>query len=190
MTLSTPPVIAAGSLSARPQPLLSAAGGLLLRPWEATDAPVFHAAYQDPELRRWHTNRPDSEDDVRGWFDGYRADWEQERGAHWAVTRGGEVAGRIAARGFDFGSGVAGCAYWVVPAARRAGVASGALAAVSAWAFGPAGFHRLYLDHSTRNIGSCRVATKAGFEAEGVMRSAAVHDDGRHDMHRHARIRV
>jgi RimJ/RimL family protein N-acetyltransferase len=60
---------------------------------------------------------------------------------------------------------------------------------VSDWALGGAGFHRLELDHSTRNDASCRVATKAGFAPEGTKRSAAVHADGRHDMHLHARIR-
>ncbi|MFC7484563.1 GNAT family N-acetyltransferase [Luedemannella flava] len=64
-----------------------------------------------------------------------------------------------------------------------------ALTALSAWTLGPAGFHRLYLEHSTRNGASCRVATKAGFALEGTQRSAAVHADGRHDMHLHARIR-
>lgn len=51
------------------------------------------------------------------------------------------------------------------------------------------GFHRLHLDHSTRNHASCRVATKSGYLLEGTMRSAGLHDDGRHDMHLHARVR-
>jgi len=173
-----------------PQPVLSAAGGLLLRPWEATDAAVFLAAYRDSEIQHWHTRQPASEDHVRGWFDQYRRDWAQEKGAHWAVSRGGgPVLGRIAMRGIDLDDGVAGCAYWVLPAARGAGVASRALTALSAWALGETGFHRLELDHSTRNHASCRVATKSGFLLEGTKRSAAVHSDGRHDMHLHARIR-
>ncbi|MEV6371887.1 GNAT family N-acetyltransferase [Micromonospora musae] len=188
--LTTPPAISAGTLSVGPQPLLSAEGGLLLRPWEATDAPVFLAAYRDPEIQRWHTRQPGSEEQVREWFDRYRRDWAQERGAHWAVTRdGGEVLGRIAMGGFDLDDGVAECAYWVLPAARGAGVAPRALAAVSGWALGEAGFHRLELDHSTRNGASCRVAVKSGFRLEGTKRSDAVHADGRHDMHLHARIR-
>jgi GNAT superfamily N-acetyltransferase len=81
------------------------------------------------------------------------------------------------------------CAYWVLPAARSAGVAPRALTALTVWAFEDIGFHRLELDHSTRNEASCRVAAKAGFLVEGIRRSAAVHADGRHDMHLHARIR-
>lgn len=188
--LSTPPAIPAGTLAVGPQPRLPAAGGLLLRPWEPSDAPAFLAAYRDPEIQHWHTRHPASAEQVREWFDQYRQAWVQETGASWAVTRGGgEVLGRIAIGGLNLDDGVAGCAYWVLPAARGAGVAARALTALSAWALGEAGFHRLQLDHSTRNTASCRVAGKAGFRLEGIKRSDAVHSDGRHDMHLHARIR-
>jgi RimJ/RimL family protein N-acetyltransferase len=186
---STPPAIPAGALAARPQPHLSATGGLVLRPWEDPDAAVFLAAYQDPAIQRWHTRRPWSLDEVHEWFHRYRRAWAEERGAHWAVTRGGgEVLGRIGLRVQDLEDGVGECAYWVLPAARGAGVAPRALVALSAWALGETGFHRLELDHSVHNPASCRVATKAGFLLEGTKRSAAVHADGRHDMHLHARI--
>lgn len=189
--LSTPPVIQSGLLSAFPQPVLRAGHGpLLLRPWEPADASVFLAAYQDSEIRRWHTRRPRTEADVQEWFDAYRQDWNSEKGGHWAITRdGGEVLGRIATRGWDFDDGIAGVAYWVLPQARGAGVATRAVEALSAWALDEVGFHRMYLDHSVRNHASCRVALKAGYLIEGTKRSAALHDDGRHDMHLHARIR-
>jgi RimJ/RimL family protein N-acetyltransferase len=190
---TTPPAIPAGTLANAPQPVLRAAGELTLRPWDPADAAVFLGAYRDPEIQHWHTRQPASEDQVREWFDQYRRDWTQEKGAHWAVTRGGgggEVLGRIAVRSMNLDDGVGECGYWVLPAARGAGVASGALTAVSVWAFGEAGFHRLELDHSTRNHASCRVATRSGFRLEGTKRSDAVHSDGRHDMHLHARIRA
>ncbi|TYR54005.1 GNAT family N-acetyltransferase [Streptomyces parvus] len=192
-TLSTPPTLVSGCFAGAgvPQPVLPVAGGgLLLRPWERADARAFFSAYEDAETRRWHTHRPSTVAQVEEWFDGYRQDWEREKGCHWAVARdSGEVLGRMALRGVDFEDGVANAAYWVLPAARGAGIASRALAAVSAWALDDIGFHRLELDHSTRNDASCRVATKAGFLLEGTKRSAAVHDDGRHDMHLHARVR-
>jgi len=182
------PALRAGTLAEHPQPTIAAGGGLRLRPWQAGDVQAFLAAYRDPEIRRWHTRQPDSEQHVHEWFEQYRRDWAAEWGGHWAVTRGGEVVGRIAVRGMNFDDGVADCAYWVVPAARGVGVASRALTAVSRWALDETGFHRLELDHSTGNLASCRVATKAGFLLEGTKRSAAVHADGRHDMHLHARI--
>lgn len=189
--LSTPPVIASGSLSASPQPVLPADQRLLLRPWESVDAPAFLAAYQDSEIRRWHTRRPRTEADVQDWFDTYRHDWVSETGGHWAIARDdGVVLGRVAMRGWDFDDGIAAVAYWVLPAARGAGVATCAVRALSAWALEEIGFYRLHLDHSTRNHASCRVATNSGYLLEGTKRSAAVHDDGRHDMHFHGRIRA
>jgi RimJ/RimL family protein N-acetyltransferase len=188
--LSTPPVIASGLLGGSAQPVLPVTGDLLLRPWEDVDAPAFLAAYQDDEIRRWHTRRPSGEGQVREWFEAYRQDWRQETGGHWAITRDGDdVLGRIALRGLDFDDGTAGVAYWVLPAARGAGVASRSLGALTDWALDEIGFHRLELDHSTRNHASCGVATKSGYLLEGTKRSAAVHDDGRHDMHLHARVR-
>jgi RimJ/RimL family protein N-acetyltransferase len=186
--LSTPPAIPAGALAVNPQPVLTATDGLVLRPWLPPDAAVFFAAYQDPAIQHWHTRQPASEARVREWFED-RQNWEQEEGASWAVARGHDVLGRIAIGSLNLDDGVAGCGYWVLPAARGAGVAPHTLAAVSAWALGKAGFHRLHLSHSTRNDASCRAAVKAGFRLEGTKRSEAIHSDGRHDMHLHARIR-
>jgi RimJ/RimL family protein N-acetyltransferase len=141
-------------------------------------------------IQHWHTRQPASEDQAREWFEQYGQNWEQEKGASWAITRGGtEVLGRLAMGSLNLDDGVAGCSYWVLPTARGAGVASHALTTFSSWALGDTGFHRLHLDHSTRNHASCRVAIKAGFRLEGTKRSDALHSDGRHDMHLHARIR-
>ncbi|MEU3246801.1 MULTISPECIES: GNAT family N-acetyltransferase [unclassified Streptomyces] len=158
------------------------------RPSRGRSAGPLHS---DRHAERIANSVPGPRVDVaREWFDAYRQDWKQEKGGHWAITRDGdEVLGRIALRGLDLDDGVAGAAYWVLPAARGAKVASYGLGALTAWALNEIGFHRLELDHSTRNHASCRVATKSGYLLEGTKRSAAVHDDGRHDMHLHARIR-
>ncbi|MFF7272343.1 GNAT family N-acetyltransferase [Streptomyces cyaneofuscatus] len=58
--------------------------------------------------------------------------------------------------------------------------------ALTAWGLHEIDFHRPELDHSTCNTASCGVATRCGYVMEGTKRSAAVHDDGRHDMHLHA----
>ena len=83
---TTAPAIAAGALATGPQPSISAPG-LVLRPWEPPDAPVFLSAYRDPAIRHWHTRQPASEAQVREWFAQYRQNWTQETGASWAVTR-------------------------------------------------------------------------------------------------------
>ena len=60
--------------------------------------------------------------------------------------------------------------------------------AVSRWAFEGLGLHRLDLLHSVRNDPSCGVATRAGFDYEGILKSYLLHVDGWHDMHLHALI--
>ena len=56
------------------------------------------------------------------------------------------------------------------------------------WAFETLGLHRIEVDHSVENPASCRVATRAGFRLEGTKRGDALHADGWHDMHLHARV--
>ena len=70
------------------------------------------------------------------------------------------------------------------------GVASAAVTTLRPWAFDQIGLQRIDLRHSVENTLSCRVATAAGFTAEGTLRGAALHTDGWHDMHLHARLRT
>ena len=120
--LSTPPAIPAGTLADGPQPVLSAEGGLVLRPWAPSDHRFSLPPIVIPRSSAG-TLAARTEDEVQEWFEQYRQDWAQEKGAHWAVTGGGEVLGRIAMGGLNLDDGVAGCAYWVLPGARGAGVA-------------------------------------------------------------------
>jgi RimJ/RimL family protein N-acetyltransferase len=78
----------------------------------------------------------------------------------------------------------------VTPAARGRRVGARALDAASRWGFSDrVGLHRISLDHALVNEGSCRVATAAGFQLEGVMRDYYVEPSGRrHDSHLHARL--
>lgn len=184
------PAIPAGRLGRSAQPVLAAAGGLVLRPWSLADAGGVAAVYADPVIQRWHVFRADTEEEAAALIRRWQRAWAAETSAHWAVTDGpgGPLCGRMSLRTMDLTEGVAECAYWTAPGARGRGVAPRALSALSEWAFGSAGFHRLFLLHSTANPASCRVAAKAGFAAEGTERSSALHADGWHDMHVHARI--
>ena len=163
-----------------------AAGDLRLRPWADADAVALLEAYSDPEVRRWHCERLDT---AEAWA--YAARWSDlwRTGARagWAVVRDGAVAGRVTLSQLALEEGGGAVTYWTMPAHRGTGVAPAAVEAVTAWAFG-LGFHRLELQHSVHNPASCRVAQKTGFQLEGTKRSAALHLDGWHDMHLHARI--
>ena len=76
----------------------------------------------------------------------------------------------------------------MLPPARGRRVAATALHAVTDWLFAELGLHRIELTHSTANPASCRVAELAAFQLEGVKRQEALHPDGWHDMHLHARL--
>ena len=162
---------------------------LVLRPWEAADAPAVVRAYADPDIRRWHV-RSMSDEEAPAWIASWSRRWQEESGAGWAVCDGDALVGRVGLSTLRLHDGVGAVGYWVLPAARGRGVAPRALQAVSSWVFEHVGLHRLELVHSTRNAGSCRVAVKAGFLAEGTARQEFRHEDGWHDMHRHARLRT
>lgn len=191
MPYKIPNVVEPGTFASQEQPTLLAPGGLLLRPWTPKDAPAVYEAFQDPVLQQWHARVADSEDEARGWIEGWRAEWPKERSATWAVVDADtdEVAGRVALREIVFADGQAEMAYWTLPRARGRGVAPRAVTALADWALDAVGLHRLELTHATANEASCRVALKTGFAPEGTKRSAVLHEDGWHDMHLHARIR-
>jgi RimJ/RimL family protein N-acetyltransferase len=98
------------------------------------------------------------------------------------------VVGQLAFRSLYLADGLAEVGYWVVPTARRAGVASRATRALSDWAIGDLGLVRLELVHSVHNPPSCGVALRAGFRIEGTKRMLQRHLDGIHDMHLHSRV--
>jgi [ribosomal protein S5]-alanine N-acetyltransferase len=183
----TEPALKAGLLSGRPQ-LVLPADGLTLRPWGVHDAPALLAAYADEGVQRWHVRSLD-EDEALAWPERWADRWRRETGADWAVADGDTVLGRVGLRRLDLTDAYAEVAYWVLPAARGRGVAPRALAALTGWMF-DLGFHRLELTHSVHNVASCRVADKSGYAYEGTMRGRALHADGFHDMHLHARLSV
>ncbi len=147
------------------------------------------AAGQDPAIRRWNRLVVETTDDACERIAGMRRRWREELSAIWAVARpGGEAVGLVGWGDIDLQGGSAEIFYWVLPAARGAGVVVEAVRRVSHWALNDLGLHRLRLCHSTANPASCRVAVKAGFALEGTMRSALLHADGWHDEHLHALV--
>jgi RimJ/RimL family protein N-acetyltransferase len=108
--------------------------------------------------------------------------------ARWAIVQDDALVGRVGFRAINLGEGFAEIAYWTVPAARGRNIAARAVRTVSTWMFRSVGIHRLELSHSAGNSASCRVAEKAGYIYEGTRRQQALHQDGWHDMHLHARL--
>lgn len=71
---------------------------------------------------------------------------------------------------------------------RGRGLAARATTAVGTWALRELGLLRLELGHRVNNPASCRVATRAGFVAEGVERSKLRYGRDRFDVETHARL--
>lgn len=187
MPLLVPPVVPPGGLSCHDQPTLTV-DELVVRPWKASDAGGVTAAYRDPDIQRWHARAMTSSEAVE-WVLSWRERWSAETRAEWAIVSEGQLVGRVGFRELNLVEGLGEAAYWVMPAARGRGVAARALTAVTEWMFEHAGFHRMELFHSTQNSGSCRAATKAGYDYEGTARSKTLHADGWHDMHLHGKVR-
>ena len=187
MPSAIPPALPNGSFSTTDQPHVTV-DDAVLRPWILDDAAALVAAFDDEAIRRWHVSRADTVDEARELIMRWQRGWAGESEFNWAIVGADDsLLGRIALKGVDLFEASAEVAYWMCPASRGRGLCPRAVVALSEWAF-DAGFHRLQLQHSTLNLASCRVATKAGFREEGTRRGAALHADGWHDMHAHARL--
>ena len=160
------------------EPVDITAGRLHLRPWQAGDEPALLALFGDPETQRW-TSRPvpylpeHATETVQRtaparWADGSRLSWAV------CDSTSGQVLGEVVlSPGTDPG-------VWLVdfaclPASRGRGVATGAVGAACRWAFDALAAQRMQWCAYTGNVGSRRVAEKAGFSVEGVLRSGLLH---------------
>jgi RimJ/RimL family protein N-acetyltransferase len=190
MPRSVPPVVPDGTLADHEQSSLPAGDSLILRPWARRDAGSVLDAFREPNIRRWHARTMDTEDEAVAWIETWEERWRSETDASWAVTGRDDdkVRGYVALRNISLEFGSASITYWTLAPFRRSAVATDATRAVTDWAFSTLALHRLSLNHSTMNPISCQVASKAGFEPEGILRSAMLHDDGWHDVHVHGRI--
>jgi RimJ/RimL family protein N-acetyltransferase len=169
---------------------------VVLRPFAGSDEEAVAEALRDPDILRWTAGTAviRTPADQRAWR------WLQPRIDAW--SRGAaifaiadratdRVLGNVALRDVNRVPDQAVAAYWINPVARGRRLGARALDAVARWGFAPGGLglHRISLDHSLVNHGSCHVALRAGFQLEGTMREYYVEPGGeRHDSHLHARL--
>jgi len=144
-------------------------GVVALRPWTEADAPaIVECIDGDPEIGRWldQVPQPYSLDDALGYI---RGAGEQS----FAILEAGDAAvlGSIGVRWNEAGD-IGEVGYWLCAGARGRGVATRAVRLVSAWALARGGIGRLQLRAAVGNDASRRVAERAGFTFEGVLRSA------------------
>lgn len=164
------------------EPTTLRTGRLTLRPPGKADAADVFAAV-DPEVGRWLPWAVDySHDRALRWCteEAYR-DLGKEINFAIVPDVTGRFGGVIGMSRADWDSGVAEVGYWIGPADRRRGYVAEALRAVAGHAFG-LGLCRLELLAAVGNVASQRVAERAGFTREGVLRQARPVPGGRADM--------
>jgi RimJ/RimL family protein N-acetyltransferase len=159
-------------------------GMLVLRPWRHEDVGRVTEICTDPEISRWTSvPSPYREEHARTWIEQTIRDWDDRKHAAFAVTDAatGEVVGAIALRLHQDYAVQGSIGYWVAAEARRRGVATGALRIVSRWALRDLGLPRVQLVTDPENVPSQRVADRAGFRREGLLRSYIELQSGRRD---------
>lgn len=182
------PALKSGALRDIAQPALPVYTDFALRPWAPRDVSAVKRAFDDQDIRMWHTRRMDTDAEALAWVASWSRRWEAETDVSWALVRGGsdEVVGQVGLRTVFLEAAAAQRSYWLLPEARGQGLAVSGTRAVQAWAFSVLGLQRLALQHSVHNTRSCRVAVAAGFALEGTLRRYMLHSDGLHDTHVHA----
>ena len=150
-------------------------GPLTLRPWCEEDAPAVLRACQDAEIQRWlpALPRPYRLAHARAFVRGEAVPDEMS----FAFTVDRVVAGSIGMSIRPDRIGHVG--YWCVPEHRGHGWTARAVLLFATHAFGALGIERLELVAEPANVASQRVAAKAGFMREGLLRSYIRYPDGR-----------
>ncbi|MFD0471346.1 GNAT family N-acetyltransferase [Nonomuraea thailandensis] len=105
------------------------------------------------------------------------------QGVHLAMTDAeGIIVGAISLFRTSWSAGTTEVGYGVHPLYRSRGFATEAVRGLTAWALDTMGLRRIDLTARLDNLASLRVAAKAGFTWEGVLRDAVLDEDGAHDL--------
>ncbi|HEY5496384.1 MAG TPA: GNAT family protein [Candidatus Limnocylindrales bacterium] len=149
-------------------------GTLVLRLPREADAPAIAAACADPEIARWiPVPVPYRLEDARAFVAFTAEGWSSGREPTFVIADAtdGALLGTLAFHRRPDEPGKAAVGYWLAPGARGRGAATGAVLLAVRWAFGiePA-LVRMELLTLVGNEASGRVALRAGFTREGVLR--------------------
>jgi [ribosomal protein S5]-alanine N-acetyltransferase len=157
-----------------------------VRPLTPADAAAVAEIFADRQTRRWlPLALPSGPIDAYAWCTG-TAQERRDRGDgdHYAVVRreDGALVGCLWTRRTDWAARVTEVSYAVLPAARGFGLAAEAVDALAIALILEHGFQRIELRVAPGNAAARRVAEKAGFSYEGLLRNAGYVDGGRSDL--------
>ena len=163
------------------------AGPTALRPWRDTDISWVVGACQDPEIPRWTAvPSPYRESDARAFLSRRYDALHTGSEASFAIVRSEDIdnglLGSISLLHLAWQDGSCEVGYWLAHDARGHGHATRAVLRICAWGFQALGLERIALLTATGNVTSQRVAERAGFTREAVLRSYLLSKQGRLDM--------
>ena len=150
-----------------------------LRPLSNSNLGSIVEALQDPEVSRWIPDipYPYTEEHGRQFLNMAHQGWLSGRSAQFAIaaSQAEEFLGTVGAGKGDSDDASADIGYWIAAPHRRRGFATRALVLASRWCLSDWGLIRLQLNADVRNEASLKVATRAGFQREGTLRSIVQH---------------
>jgi RimJ/RimL family protein N-acetyltransferase len=150
------------------------AGPATLRPPSESDRAAIEVAYADPESERWYGGGDPLRDAPREWARGTEAVFAVTDGDdNWVGTADIRVDPRDPAIG-EVG-------FLIAPEARGRGYATAAVRELVRWGFAELGLERIQWRAEVGNRSSRRVAEKAGFTMEGLLRQSLAEDGRRYD---------
>jgi RimJ/RimL family protein N-acetyltransferase len=159
-------------------------GDLVVREWTRDDEPAMVAMLNEDAIARWtRVPSPYRASDAEEFL--ARREAQREAGEAIAlaiVLSSGELAGSMDLRVTSPENRRGELGYLVAAAARGQSVAPRAVRLVARWGFEERGLERIEIFAATANPASQRVAEKAGFTREGVLRSYTRFDEDRLDM--------
>lgn len=158
---------------------------LVLRAFRLDDAVSVGEVIEAGEREAMPPGAPDTRDALIGWLkeEAHRPRVDGS-GLHLAMehrTNHSHI-GAISLFRTDWAARSSEVGYGVRARHRRLGYATEALLALTQWALSDGRMQRVELHANTDNRPSLRVAEKAGFIHEGILRRAHVEDDGLHDL--------
>jgi|SRR5665213_2896738 len=144
-------------------------GVVTLRPWRHEDvAAIIECVDGDPEISRWldRVPQPYTREDAEAYIAGIG-----ELSLAITDAASGRILGSIGTT-WNESSDVGEIGYWLRADARGHGLTTRALVLLAGWELEREGVARIQLRADVENESSRRVAEKAGFTFEGVLRSA------------------
>lgn len=159
-----------------------------LRPWTIDDLPAIEQASHDPYISDVTSVPPTYTDDAGRAF--IERQWKKSNGISLCIadTYTDVALGFIGIRFENEAQDRASLGYWIVPQARGRSISAAAVQLLSEWAFSTHTIPRLELLVEPHNTASQRVAERAGFRREGLLRSYEEFKGRRADLIMYARI--